>query len=168
MKNKNVRLMCISAVFVALVFVITAYLQIPTNNGFIHVGDGFIYLAACILPWPYAIAVGVGGAVLADVLTGYAVWAPGSMIIKALIVCVFSNKGKRIVNRRNLLALIPAAAICAVGYYLYEAFMYGNFVAPITGILASLTQSAASSVCFILLGLAIDKIDFKSKMLGGF
>jgi hypothetical protein len=56
--------MCIAAIFTALVFVVTAYLHIPTNNGYIHVGDGLIYLAACILPLPYAMAVGAGGALL--------------------------------------------------------------------------------------------------------
>jgi len=91
MKTNKVRLMCMASVFATLVFVVTAYLHIPTNNGYIHVGDGLIYLAACILPWPYAIAVGAGGALLADCLTGYAVWAPGSAVIKAVTTLFFSR-----------------------------------------------------------------------------
>ena len=65
MKNSKIKLICITGVLTALVFVVTAYLHIPTNNGYVHVGDGLIYLAACLLPWPYAMAVGAGGALLA-------------------------------------------------------------------------------------------------------
>ena len=165
--RKKIRLMCISGVLMALVFIVTAYLHIPTNNGYIHVGDGLIYIAACILPLPYAVAVGAGGALLADCLTGYAVWAPASLIIKAATVFLFTSKGKKMMTLRNWLMLIPAAIICAGGYYLYEALLYQNFVSPLTGIPLSLAQSLASSALFIFAGLAIDKMNYKSKIVGG-
>ena len=160
--------MCIASVFTALVFVVTAYLHIPTNNGYIHVGDGIIYLAACILPWPYAMAVGAGGALLADCLTGFAIWAPSSVIIKALTALLFTNKSKKIMSVRNYAVLLPAAVICAGGYYLYEAALYGNWISPLMGSPASLTQSVTSSVLFIVMGIAFDKLNLKNKLFGGF
>ncbi len=159
--------MCFTGILTAVVFVVTAYLHIPTNNGYIHVGDGFIYLAACLLPWPYAVFVGAIGALLADCLTGFAVWAPGSVIIKAATALLFTCKSKKIISLRNSLALLPATLVCAGGYYLYESLIYGNFIAPLTGIPASLTQSVASAVLFVILGLAIDKMGFKQKINGG-
>lgn len=167
MKNEKLKYLCISGVFIALVFVVTAYLHIPTNNGYIHVGDGLIYLVACLLPWPYAIAVGAGGAFLADCLTGFAIWAPGSVIIKSLTVFLFTSKKENVINVRNSLALFPATVLCAGGYYLYEALIYSNFVSPLAGIPASITQSLASSVVFVVLGIAIDKMKVKSKINGG-
>lgn len=167
MKNKKILLMCITGIFTALVFVVTAYLHIPTNNGYIHVGDGLIYLAACLLPCPYAMVVGAGGAFLADCLTGFAVWAPGSVIIKALTVLLFSSKKDKVINLRNSLAVLPATIVCAGGYYLYESLIYGNFVSPLAGIPASVTQSVASAIVFIAFGLAIDKMKIKSKINGG-
>ena len=163
MKNEKIRLMCTAGIFTALVFVVTAYLHIPTNNGYIHVGDGFIYLAACLLPWPYAVAVGAGGAFLADCLSGYIIWAPGSILIKALTVFFFTRKKAKIINIHNMLALLPAAAICAGGYYLYEALLYGNFIAPLTGIPASVTQSIASSIVFVIVGHTFDKLSNRLK-----
>ena len=167
MKSKKITLMCLTGVFTALVFVVTAYLHIPTNNGYIHVGDGLIYLSACLLPWPYAMVVGAGGAFLADCLTGFAVWAPGSVIIKALTVLFFTRKEDKVINLRNSLALLPATLMCVGGYYLYEALLYSNFVSPLAGIPASLTQSLASAVVFVAIGLAIDKMKIKSKIYGG-
>ncbi len=167
MKSNKIRLMCIAGVFTALVYVITAYLHIPTNNGYIHIGDGFIYLAASLLPLPYAMLVGAGGALLADCLTGFAIWAPGSVVIKAVTALFFSAKSKKIISARNLLALLPATVICAGGYYLYESLIYGNFISPLAGIPASLIQSVASAAVFVAAGLAFDKMKFKQRLNGG-
>ena len=156
MKDQKIRLMCIAGIFTAIVFVFTAYLHIPSHTGYTHVGDGFIYLAACMLPLPYAMFVGAGGALLADCLTGYAIWAPGSIIIKTVAVLFFSRKSARIISIRNLLALIPAWAVCIGGYYLYEALITGNFVAPLSGIPGYITQSVLSSILFVVAGLAMD------------
>ena len=100
-------------------------------------------------------------------LTGFAIWAPGSVVIKAFTALLFSNKKESILNLRNLLMLLPAAILCAGGYYLYESMIYGNFVAPLAGIPASFTQSAASSIVFVIAGLAMDKMKVKSRLIGG-
>ena len=167
MKDQKIRLMCIAGIFTAIVFVFTAYLHIPSHTGYTHVGDGFIYLAACMLPLPYAMFVGAGGALLADCLTGYAIWAPGSIIIKTVAVLFFSRKSARIISLRNLVALIPAWAVCIGGYYLYEALITGNFVAPLSGIPGYITQSVLSSILFVVAGLAMDKLNVKNTLVGG-
>jgi len=159
--------MCLSSVFAAMVFVFSAYLHIPSHTGYTHIGDGFIYLAACILPLPYAMFVGAGGAFLADCLTGFAIWAPGSVIIKSATVLFFSHKRKKIINLHNILALLPAWTMCVGGYYLYESLITGNFIAPLSGIPGYITQSILSSILFITAGLAIDKLDIKQIIKGG-
>jgi len=123
MKKNNLKLVCVTGVFTAIVFVFTAYIHIPSYTGYVHVGDGIIYLAASVLPLPYAVFIGAGGAALADCLSGFALWAPGSAIIKAATVFFFCRKSEKILNRKNLIALIPAAVICVGGYYLYESIV---------------------------------------------
>ena len=154
-----------SGILSALVFVITAYLHIPTYNGYVHCGDGVIFLAACVLPMPYSIIVGALGAMLADLLTGFAIWAPGSMIIKGLLVLLFTCKSNKILTKRNLVMLLPAALISAAGYYLYEALITGSFIASLSGIPGSIIQAVASSILFIVAGLAMDKYNIKKKLL---
>ena len=167
MKKNSVRHMCLAAVFTAVVFVFTAYLHIPSHTGYTHVGDGFIYLAACLLPLPYAMFVGSAGALLADCLTGFAVWAPGSVIIKAAAVLCFTAKRSKVVTPRNALALLPASALCIGGYYLYEALITGNFIAPLAGIPGYITQSVLSSALFLVVGGALDKLLIKQTLGGG-
>ena len=160
--------MCISGILSALVFVVTAYLHIPTYNGYVHCGDGLIFLAACVLPMPYSIIVGALGAMLADLLTGFAIWAPGSMIIKGLLALLFTCKSNKILTKRNLVMLLPAALISAGGYYLYEAVIIGSFISPLAGIPASLVQALASSVVYVLIGVVMDKYNVKKKMSEGY
>ena len=72
-------------------------------------------------------------------------------------VLFFSRKGK-IITLRNILALVPAWGLCIGGYYLYEALITGNFVAPAAGIPGYVTQCIFSTVLFVLAGLALDKV----------
>ena len=148
-----------------MVFVVTAYLHIPTYNGYVHGGDGFIFLAACILPMPYSIIVGVLGAMLADLLTGFAIWAPGSMLIKGLLAVLFCCRKDQILTKRNLLMLLPATLISTVGYYVYEGLITSNFLAALAGIPGSLIQAVASSILFVVVGAVMDKCNIKKKML---
>lgn len=165
MKKQQIRLICFSGLLAALVLVLTAFVHIPVHTGYVHVGDAFIYLGACLLPVPYAPLVGAVGAALADCISGYALWAPGSLIVKTLTVFLFSSKSTKMLTLRNGLATIPAAAICIGGYYLYEALITGNFAAPLAGMLGNLFQSAASGIIFIVLAAAADKLKLKSKLL---
>lgn len=161
MKFQKLRLMCITGVMTAVVFVFTAYFHIPSHTGYTHVGDAFIFLAACVLPLPYALFVGAGGALLADCLTGFALWAPASVIVKAATVLCFSYRSAHIISWRNILALIPSAALCIGGYYAYEAVITSNFSAPLAGIPGYITQSLLSAGLFIALGAALDKLRIK-------
>lgn len=167
MKTQKVRRMCLAGIFAAVVFVFTAYLHIPSHTGYTHVGDGFIYLAACLLPLPYAMFAGAGGALLADCLTGFAIWAPGSVVIKAVTVLFFTSKSNRIINRHNVLALLPAWVVCIGGYYLYELLITGNAVVPIAGIPGYITQSIVSGALFVAVGLAMDRLRVKQMLDGG-
>ncbi len=70
----------------ALVLIATLFFKIPVpfTNGYVHLGDSMIFVAAIILGWKGgAFAAGVGSA-FADILGGYTHWALPTLIIKAL------------------------------------------------------------------------------------
>ncbi len=171
MKNrKAIVSLIIAALFAAMITVLTAYIcHIPFggNSGYIHFGDAFIYLAACLLPTPYAIIAGALGAGLADFLTA-PLWVPYTLIIKSLITLSFSSKTKKIINLRNIIAAIIGGMITVGGYYLAEVFILDfNWVAPLVAIPGNLVQAVGSAGIFIAIGFALDKADFKKKVLRG-
>lgn len=166
-RSQKIRRMAVSGLFAALIYVFTAYLHIPTGAGYTHAGDGLIYLAACILPTPYAVAAGAIGGALADGLTGFLVWMPATIIIKSVTALFFSNKGEKILTLRNILGIIPSLILCVVGYSLYEGivmakgFSAAAVIAAFGQTPAYCIQVAASSVLYIAVALALDKVRFK-------
>ncbi len=165
-KNKKVYNIALTGVFAALITIFTAYIgHIPVgaNAGYIHFGDGLIYLAATLLPMPYAMAAGAIGGGIADLLTAPA-WAPATIIIKALIVIPFTSKSITIVNKRNVAATVFAYLISATGYFLAEALLFGTKAAILTSFSGSFIQSGGSMIFFLLLGTTLDKAAFKAKV----
>lgn len=165
MNATRLRRLCQCAIFAAVIYVFTAYLHVPSFNGYTHIGDGFLYLAASLLPTGYAAAAGAVGAGLADLLSGYSIWAPATLVIKALTACFFTSRAPSFLCRRNLWALLPASALCGAGYYLYECAITGNFAAPAAGIPGYLIQSALSSLVYLALGRALDRAGIKGRLV---
>jgi uncharacterized repeat protein (TIGR04002 family) len=163
--RRIVRTLTLTAVFSALIFLATAYLpRIPFPGGYIHVGDAFIYLAAVLLPTPWACAAGAVGAGLADLVTGYVIWAPGTIFIKAMMAAMFTSKRERLLCPRNFAAVVPAGAICVLGYYLYEAILTRSFAAPAASVWFNLIQAAASAVIYFILLTASDAAGLKQRL----
>lgn len=168
-RSLKLRRIIAAGLFSALIYVFTAYLHVPTGAGYTHAGDGLIYLAACILPMPYAMAAGAIGGALADGLTGFPIWIPATVIIKAVTAMFFSNKGEKILTLRNILAIIPSFVVCIAGYSLYEGtVMAGGFSwATITAALGQTAsyavQVGTSALLFISVSLLLDRVGFKKK-----
>lgn len=167
--GQKIRLLTSTAIFAAMITLMTAYIcHIPDgiNGGYIHFGDSLIYLAACLLPTPYALAAAAIGGGLADLLTA-PMWAPATIIIKMLITIPFTRKKNSIINARNVIATIPAFFISGFGYYLANAFFMGGFEAGAIAYLfgGSLIQGVGSAVVFIIVGVFLDKMNFKKKFL---
>ena len=162
--SARLKRLCLSGLFAALIYVFTAFIRIPSHTGYTHVGDAFLFLAASLLPRSYAAAVGVTGAVLADCLTGFPVWAPASAIIKALSALSFTSRRERLLCLRNVLALIPAFALCIGGYYLYDALITGSLIAPLAGIPGYVTQCVLSGILYLVSAAALDSVHLKQKL----
>lgn len=164
MKNKDLRLLTLTAMFAALIMLVTAcIMHIPTgfNNGYIHLGDTMIYIAASMLPTPYALVAAAMGGALADILSGAAVWAIPTAIIKALMVLPFTAKQERLLCKRNALAIVISGVIGIVGYALAAMIMYGSFAAGVADVLPNVIQEAAGGAMYVVLALALDRVKIK-------
>ena len=160
------RIMIFSALFAALIFLATAYLpRIPTALGYVHLGDGFVLLAAAWLPLPYAIAAAAVGGGLADLLTGYAIWLPATVVIKALMALCISSR-KNALSVRNIVGMVLATLINAGGYYIFQAaFISQSFIVPLVDIPFNIIQTLVGGVIFLILGTIFDRTPSLKDML---
>ena len=165
MKFNKVKLLVVTALFTALCVVCTMFVSVPMpgTGGYIHFGDAIIMLAATLLPWPFSIFVGAVGGALADIFVA-PVWAPYTLVIKALVALCISNKKQKMLNVRNIIGVIVSFAITIGGYYLAESLIYGNWIAPVASMIGNLIQCVGSAIIFVLLSLTLDKMNFKTKI----
>ncbi len=163
----HLKYLCLASLFAAIVVVFTAFIKIPITvpgqNGYVHLGDGIIYFAACLLPTPYAVFAGAGGAALADILTGGWPWVIATIPIKVVTVLCFGCNGKKILTLRNYIMMIPALIFCVLGYFVYEMFIVGTYT-PLLSVPWNAGQSLAASILFVALGLMADKMKLKDRM----
>ncbi|WP_330582507.1 TIGR04002 family protein [Suipraeoptans intestinalis] len=163
--SKSVSYLALSGLFAAVITLTTAYFfHIPygSNGGYIHVGDAFIFLAAVLLPRPYALAAAAIGGGLADLLTAPA-WAVATVIIKMLITLPFTSNSNKILSSRNLFAPFIALMISASGYYLAEGILFGSFLSPLASLIGSAIQGGGSAGVFFLLATVFDKAGLKRR-----
>ena len=161
------RLLTSAAMFAAMITLTTAYLfhiPIGANGGYIHFGDAFSYLAASLLPMPYACAAAAIGGGLADFLSGVPFWVIPTMIIKPLTAVWFTSHSERLLCRRNVCALILAGLVSNAGYYIAEALFSGNWLAPLALQWGGVVQSAGSAVLFLLAAAAADRLGLKKQL----
>lgn len=165
--NKNVsiktRNLVTSALLAAIICLVTGHiLHIPTvNGGYAHIGDSIIYLSAAILPLPYAMVCSAIGAGLADLTSGAFIWVVPTLMIKPIIVLLFSNKSDKILTTRNIVASFLAGIIGTVLYMFVEGLMFGNMAVAFAITAVGMIQPIGSFIVFIILGIVLDKINFK-------
>ena len=161
------RYLTMTGFMAALITIMTAYIcHIPVgmNGGYIHFGDSLIYLAAVVLPRPYALAAAAIGGGMAHLLTA-PIWAPATIIIKMLIVLLFSNKSTKIVTPRNIFAAVLAYFISGFSYFLAEYILFGSWSVLLISMSQSLIQSGGSAVFFVILGHVLDEAHIKTRFI---
>ena len=171
-KSDNTLIFVTTAMMTAMVMIATTFFKVPNAMGYIHLGDGFVLLAAIILPKKYACFAGGVGAGLADIYGGYAVWAPWTLVIKIVMVLIvqlfFDFLMKRASNGKHIakIAGIPFAELFAYvlavlwtvsGYYVAQDFISGNWIAPVADVPGNVLQASVGAVIAILVSVALGK-----------
>ena len=126
MRNLSVKKLTLAGVMAALVFVMTYIpkVPVPVTGGYVHLGDGAIFLSALLLG-PLGVPAAAIGSGLSDILGGYMVYALPTMFIKAAVAFIAFKGWKEGSWVRAAVAFILAEAAMVAGYFAFEAVMYG-------------------------------------------
>ena len=139
-KTANIKMICLTGMFMALICIATLFFKVPIPLGYAHLGNGFIFLAGAFLANPYAlIAAGVGSA-LADLLGGYAEWILPTLIIKCIMGAVI-------------------AGIAANGKV--ASILYGSVAAGLSQIPGLTAEGIVGIILFYAVGMICEKTGVK-------
>ena len=152
--NSKTKKLVFASLFASLTCVATMIIKIPSPlSGYMNLGDSVVLLSGWILG-PYGILAAAVGSCLADVFSGYLIYAPVTFVIKGLMAFVAYKMQKRV-----FIGAVIAELIMAAGYYVFDGFVYG-FSASLVNLPANLIQGAMG----IIAGVILLKIFQKSKI----
>lgn len=154
-EESKVKFLTITAIAIALVYVFTAFinvrLPIAAAGGLIHLGNVALFIFAIIFGKKTGAVAGGIGMGLFDLLSGWGVWAPFTLLIVGLMgfeVGLITEKKQGYVW--NIIAIVLAGVIKVVGYYIAEVIIYGNWAAPVASIPGNLVQIGVAAVIVLI------------------
>lgn len=165
MKNNKIFKMAVTAMFTAMIFLLTRFVSVPVATGYVHFGDALVYLVASTLGGPWALFAAAVGEMLADVASGWFTYAPVTLVVKALIALPFifvNKKSEKILTPITALLTIPAGAITVGGYFLGDLIIDKAYA--FVNIPGNVIQAVGSAVIFIVLAAAFDAGKIKKKL----
>ena len=166
MNTKNAtQKIVIAALLSALTCVATMIIKIPSPlKGYLNLGDCVVLLAGWILSPVYGfLAAGLGSA-LADLFSGYVVYAPATFVIKGLMALV-AYYGFKLLHRKlgnlpsRIITGIAAESVIIIGYFVFEGLLYG-FGPSVVNIPANGVQGIAG----LILGCILVKVFEKGNL----
>ena len=155
-----VRMLTMTGALAALSCAATLTVAVPTpTGGYVNPGDAVVLLGAYMLGGGYGAAAGALGPALADLLAGYGVYVPATLVIKGLMALAAGKLYRRARGRIWSVAACGAAAegIMVAGYWLYDALLLGSLAAGAAGVPGNLIQGAFGAACAAVLSAALRK-----------
>ena len=116
-------------------------IPIPMTQGYVHLGDAMVYLAVLVLGRRHGSAAASLGSALADVLGGFAFWAPWTLAVKFAMAYVTGSiierssgdrqgntqASARMTMFRDISAMTAGGIVMCAGYLIAERIMYGSW-----------------------------------------
>ena len=159
--DRHVLKITTAAVFIALTTALTLAVRIPSpTHGYMNLGDIAVLFSGFLLGPLYGPAAGGLGSALADLLAGYPVYVPGTLLIKALMALIVALLPKKLSGPGGkhprvawIVSSILAELTMVAGYYLYEAAIVGlGFAGAFAGVSGNVMQGilGAAGACFLV------------------
>lgn len=166
MEKNTTKLLCIKALLIALVAVCTMIIQIPVSatQGYIHLGDSIILLASVFFGWKYGMIAGGFGSAMADILSGYAQWAPFTFIIKGIMglivgkIAHFEGDSTPFFTIRNVIASLVGIIWMVFGYFIGGAILKSSFATSLLSVPENIVQGIGGMIIYFVIGYAFKKI----------
>lgn len=154
-----------AALMAALACVATMIIKVPSPlKGYLNLGDCVVLTAGWMLSPIYGfLAAGLGSA-LADLFSGYVVYAPATFLIKGCMALI-AYFGFRLLHKKvsdlpsRIISGTAAEMLMILGYFVFEGCMYG-FGPSVVNIPANAVQGIAG----LIIGIILTKVFVKSKI----
>lgn len=163
--NSNTKKIVMAALMAALTCVATMIIKIPSPlKGYLNLGDCVVLTAGWMLSPLYGfLAAGIGSA-LADMFSGYIIYAPATFAIKGCMALI-ALFGFKYLHRKTgdmpsrIISGIVAELMMILGYFVFEGFMYGFGPSAV-----NVPANGVQGIAGLIIGIVLTKVFIKSKI----
>ncbi|GKV54086.1 membrane protein [Sporosarcina sp. NCCP-2222] len=158
----------LTAILSTIVLLSTVFINIKLpigQGGLIHLGTAALFIIAILFGPKKGALAGAIGMGLFDIFGGWIIWAPTTIIARALqgyivgkIAWSKGHSGGSV--KLNILAAVASTPVMLAVYYIGQGIMYNNWVAPLASIPGDLIQSVVGLMIAIPLCVALKKTPF--------
>ena len=157
MKVKS-RKLVLAALFAALNCMMTMIIQIPAPTGYVNLGDCAVLLGAWVLGPVWGGGAAALGSTMADLLGGWAVYAPATFVVKLLMAAAAAYILRAVKGHKGLfLGAVAAELLMAGGYFLYESLVLALGSGAVASVPFNLTQGLVNVVAGVAVTLLLDR-----------
>lgn len=158
--DRRIERIVTAALLAALACAATMVIRVPSpTGGYLNLGDTVVLLGAFLLgPWYGALAGGLGSA-MADALSGYMVYVPATLVIKAAMAVVAGLLYRALREKPGgaAAAAVAGELPMALGYWLFDALLLGSLAGGAAGIPGNLVQAGFGAAASVFLAAALRK-----------
>ncbi len=150
--HKHIQRLVGTALFAGMIFVATMMLSVPLpGSGYGNFGDVFVITAAFFLGPGWGFAAAAIGSALADIVLGFALYAPATFVIKGCMALVFAFLCRSVRPRGwFVFSALLSESVMIGGYFFFECLLYSTGAA-----LANIPGNLAQGAFGLLLSSAI-------------
>lgn len=160
----------ITAILAALIFAATMInIKLPFGQGgLIHLGTSMLFIAAILFGPKKGALAGAIGMGLFDILGGWAIWAPITIIARVLQGLIVGriawSRGHRGDNvGLNIFAAVASMPVMLAVYYIGQGIMYNNWIAPMASIPGDIIQNVVGLLIAIPVCIMLKKTPYFQK-----
>lgn len=158
LKKLSSQAIALCGMMAAVIFIATWVFKVPVGFGYIHLGDGFILIAASVLGWPAVLAAALGS-MMADLLAGYTIYMLPTFVLKGAVAAIAVLGGTKESQPAKILYMLLAEAVMVVGYFLTEWLILGyGWAAATGGLIGNLLQGLSGVAVWMLLMPVVKRI----------
>ena len=174
MRKQKWEKLVVTSMVTALACIATMVIQIPSPmNGYLNLGDAVVLLGAWFLGPAYGAFAGGVGSMLADILSGYAYYAPGTLMIKGLMALAAAVVFQALRNRAGgkvlaeVVSGILGECIMVAGYFGYACLLLQKGLAAAASIPGNLVQGGVGIAAATVVYLALRQAAHLPELLRG-
>lgn len=164
-KEITARELVLMALMIALVFISGSIIKVPYFDGFIHIGDCMVFVSVMVLGKKRGAVASSIGMALVDVIGGFYIWAPFTLIIKGVMAYIAGsiiekiNEGNPYVSFKikYTLGFILGGIFMVFGYFVAGSILAICFTKN-TGIIAGIVYSSEAipgNIVQVIMGIIL-------------